>query len=182
MQDGTFGEVGAGLETIAGGGMHTLFVDEKGTVSVLHFFSHLLAQVCTCQVWSCGLNDDAALGRVTEKVPDPENPDSFLDVDELASVPHPLQSLVDENFRAVQVVAGDSICAAVSDKGDLRVWGSFRVSALCGATADNLNSSIVIYRSTKALLDSRVAENINFFPSPFSAFLISPATSKKSPP
>jgi len=27
----------------------------------------------------------------------------------------------------VQVAAGDSICAAVSVEGDLRVWGSFRV-------------------------------------------------------
>jgi regulator of chromosome condensation len=33
MEEGTFGEVGAGLESVAGGGMHTLFIDEKGTVS-----------------------------------------------------------------------------------------------------------------------------------------------------
>lgn len=33
MQEGTFGEVGAGIEFIAGGGLHTLFIDEKGTVS-----------------------------------------------------------------------------------------------------------------------------------------------------
>ena len=32
MQKGTFGEVGSGLESIAGGGLHTLFIDEKGTV------------------------------------------------------------------------------------------------------------------------------------------------------
>ena len=80
------------------------------------------------QIWSCGLNDDAALGRITTEVPDPDNPGSFLDVDELTSLPHPLQSLKDEGFRAVQVVAGDSICAAVSSEGELRVWGSFRVS------------------------------------------------------
>ncbi|KAJ7597430.1 RCC1/BLIP-II [Mycena floridula] len=110
IEAGTFGEPGAGLESVAAGGMHTLFIDEKGTI------------------WSCGLNDDAALGRITENVPDPENPGSFLDIDELTSVPRPLQSLVDENFRAVQVVAGDSICAAVSDKGELKVWGSFRVN------------------------------------------------------
>lgn len=73
------------------------------------------------------MNDDAALGRVTHNVPDPSNPGAFLDVDELTSVPHPLQSLVDEKFRAVQVVAGDSIGAALSTEGDLRVWGSFRV-------------------------------------------------------
>ncbi|THV08325.1 RCC1/BLIP-II [Dendrothele bispora CBS 962.96] len=110
MQNGTFGEEGAGLEAIAGGGMHSLFVDEKGTI------------------WSCGLNDDAALGRDTQNIPDPNNPGSFLDIDELTSIPHPLESLLDENFRAVQVATGDSICAAVNDQGELRVWGSFRVN------------------------------------------------------
>jgi len=79
------------------------------------------------QIWTCGVNDDAALGRITQDVPDPNNPGSFISVDDLTAVPHPLQSLIDEGFRAVTAVAGDSICAAVSDKGDLRVWGSFRV-------------------------------------------------------
>ncbi|KAG7096713.1 hypothetical protein E1B28_004127 [Marasmius oreades] len=110
MQDGTFGDEGAGLETVAAGGMHSLLVDEKGII------------------WSCGLNDDAALGRITHQVTDPEKPGSFLDVDQLTTVPHPLQSLADEKFRTVQVATGDSICAAVSDQGDLRVWGSFRVN------------------------------------------------------
>ncbi|KAJ3862914.1 regulator of chromosome condensation 1/beta-lactamase-inhibitor protein II [Lentinula novae-zelandiae] len=110
IQDGTFGEEGAGLEEIAGGGMHSLFIDEMGTI------------------WSCGLNDDAALGRITQNLPDPKNPGEFLDVDELTSVPHPLQTLVDQGFRAVKIATGDSICAAVNDKGELRVWGSFRVN------------------------------------------------------
>ncbi|KAG5342307.1 hypothetical protein C0989_003436 [Termitomyces sp. Mn162] len=110
MEEGTFGEVGSGLESVAAGGLHTLFIDEKGTV------------------WTCGTNDDAALGRITQDVPDPKNPGSFLDVDELTSVPYPLISLVDENFRAVQVATGDCICAAVSIHGDLRVWGSFRAN------------------------------------------------------
>jgi len=81
------------------------------------------------QVWTCGTNDNAALGRVTDDVPDPNNPGSFLSVDDLTSYPHPITSLVDEGFRAVKTVAGDSICAVISEKGDLRVWGTFRVSA-----------------------------------------------------
>ncbi|KAG1755475.1 regulator of chromosome condensation 1/beta-lactamase-inhibitor protein II [Suillus lakei] len=92
------------------GGLHTLFIDEKGTV------------------WSCGVNDDAALGRVTKDVPDPDNPEKFIHIDELTAVPYPLQSLVDEGFRAVRIAAGDSISAAISDKGELRVWGSFRAA------------------------------------------------------
>jgi len=51
-----------------------------------------------------------------------------MDIDELTSVPHPLQTLIDEKFRAVRVAAGDSISAAISSEGELRVWGSFRVS------------------------------------------------------
>ncbi|KAG1833477.1 regulator of chromosome condensation 1/beta-lactamase-inhibitor protein II [Suillus variegatus] len=110
MEEGAFGGQGAGLEAIAAGGLHTLLIDEKGTV------------------WSCGVNDDAALGRVTKDVPDPDNPGKFIHVDELTAVPYPLQSLVDEGFRAVRIAAGDSISAAISDNGELRVWGSFRAA------------------------------------------------------
>lgn len=74
------------------------------------------------------MNDDAALGRVTKDVPDPNKPGSFMDIDALTSFPHPLQSLVDEKFRAVRIAAGDSVSAAISEEGELRVWGSFRVS------------------------------------------------------
>ncbi|KAF9568941.1 RCC1/BLIP-II [Agrocybe pediades] len=110
MEEGAFGEEGAGMESVTCGGLHTMFIDERGTV------------------WTCGVNDDAALGRITQDVPDPNNPGSFISVDDLTAVPHPLKSLTDEGFRAVSAVAGDSICAVVSDKGDLRVWGSFRVN------------------------------------------------------
>ncbi|KAH9948928.1 RCC1/BLIP-II [Amylocystis lapponica] len=112
MEEGAFGGPGAGLETIAAGGLHTLLVDENGTV------------------WSCGANDNAALGRVTVTIPDPANPQESIEVDERTleptTVPVPIQSLVDEGFRAVKVVAGDSISAAISSEGDLRVWGTFR--------------------------------------------------------
>nr|GAT53034.1 predicted protein [Mycena chlorophos] len=100
IAEGTFGDDNAGIEFIATGGMHTIMVDEKGTV------------------WTCGVNDDAALGRVTEGIPDPDG--------ELSNIPHPVESLVAENFRTVRVASGDSICVAVDDKGELRVWGSFR--------------------------------------------------------
>ncbi len=35
MQEGVYGEEGAGLEAVAAGGMYSLFVDEKGTVRFL---------------------------------------------------------------------------------------------------------------------------------------------------
>lgn len=34
IEDGLFGDKDAGLETIAAGGLHTMFIDEKGTVRV----------------------------------------------------------------------------------------------------------------------------------------------------
>ncbi|KAJ3893140.1 regulator of chromosome condensation 1/beta-lactamase-inhibitor protein II, partial [Lentinula edodes] len=109
MSEGVFGlEPGAGIVSIAAGGMHTLLLDEKGTI------------------WSAGVNDDAALGRITEGVRNPEHPGSYLDKDELSSNFHPVQALIDEGFRAVRVVAGDNVSAAVSDRGELRIWGTFR--------------------------------------------------------
>jgi len=79
------------------------------------------------QIWSSGTNDDAALGRITTEVPDPDKLGEFLDADTLTATPHPIQALIDENFRAVRIAAGDSISAAISTAGDLRAWGHFRV-------------------------------------------------------
>ncbi len=85
------------------------------------------------------MNDDAALGRITKDVPDPNNPGEFLNVDLLTTIPHPLQTLVDDGFRALKVAAGDSISAAIGTEGELRVWGSFRVSdiAICHSLPSN---------------------------------------------
>lgn len=131
-EEGVFGGIGAGLEAIAAGGLHTLFLDEKGTVSSISVRPNPTSadMISFGKVWSCGVNDDAALGRITNDVPDPDNPGKFLDVDNLTAIPHPLQSLVDEKFRAVRIAAGDNISAAISDQGELRVWGSFRVRTL----------------------------------------------------
>ena len=74
------------------------------------------------------MNDDAALGRITKDVPNPEKEGEMMNVDILTSFPYPLETLVNEGFRTVSLAAGDSICAALSDQGELRVWGSFRVS------------------------------------------------------
>lgn len=115
IEEGAFGGEDCGFEAVAAGGLHSLFIDEKGTV------------------WSSGCNDDAALGRPTTNVPNPEKEGEFIDVDTLSAQPWSLQSLVDEKFRAVRIAAGDNISAALSDTGDLRVWGSFRgVEGLLG--------------------------------------------------
>ena len=61
----------------------------------------------------------------------------FLDVDTLTAQPFPLQTLVDEGFRATRIATGDSISAAISQEGELRVWGSFRVSDLRHTPVDS---------------------------------------------
>ncbi|KAK8854578.1 hypothetical protein IAR55_003317 [Kwoniella newhampshirensis] len=101
-------EGSGGLEAVACGGMHTLAIDEAGRVR------------------SWGINDNAALGRKTSDVPDPNNPGSMIPNEDLETVPMVIESLEKEKFRAVQVSAGDSISVAISDSGELRAWGSFR--------------------------------------------------------
>lgn len=72
------------------------------------------------------INDNAALGRVTNK--------PGVTSEELEATPMQVEHLDDdaggESFRAVRVAAGDSVSLAISDRGELRAWGSFRVSSL----------------------------------------------------
>jgi regulator of chromosome condensation len=76
-------------------------------------------------VWSWGVNDDSALGRQTEGVVDADG--KPMDMEELAATPHIIDALREQNFRAVAVQAGDCIGVALSDQGELRIWGTFRV-------------------------------------------------------
>ncbi|WWD02144.1 hypothetical protein V865_000182 [Kwoniella europaea PYCC6329] len=101
-------EGNGGLEAVACGGMHTLAIDEAGRVR------------------SWGINDNAALGRVTTNVPDPKDPESIIPNEDLETVPLVVEALEKEGFRAVKVAAGDSVSVAISDQGELRAWGSFR--------------------------------------------------------
>ncbi|KIY47664.1 RCC1/BLIP-II protein [Fistulina hepatica ATCC 64428] len=105
IEEGQFGGQGAGLVSVAAGGMHSLFVDEAGSV------------------WSFGINDDAALGRKTIKI-DEEDVDMVTKVP--TSLPGKITGLVDEGFHAVKVFAGDSLSLAISETGQVRSWGCFR--------------------------------------------------------
>ncbi|KAJ1300389.1 hypothetical protein OPQ81_005208 [Rhizoctonia solani] len=101
---------GAGIDALCAGGMHTLVVDEAG------------------RVWSWGINDNAALGRPTVNVTHPDRPNEVIEAEVLETEPMVVKTLVDEDFRAVDVCAGDSISVALGEGGALRVWGSFRSS------------------------------------------------------
>jgi alpha-tubulin suppressor-like RCC1 family protein len=80
------------------------------------------------QVRSWGINDNASLGRITSDVPDPNNSGAVIPNEDLETYPYVIEALEKEGFRAVQVAAGDSISVAVDANGDIRAWGSFRVS------------------------------------------------------
>lgn len=63
------------------------------------------------KVWTFGLNDDFALGRPTK-----EEEDSFQ------------PGAVDLGARnVVQISAGDSHSAALTETGDVYAWGTFKV-------------------------------------------------------
>lgn len=91
--------------------------------AVVFSFLIFLLNLLRLQIWSSGVGDDAALGRPLQKLSLAEQ---GTNVDESICF-RPLQSLIDESFRAVQISAGDNINAAINEQGDLKVWGSFRV-------------------------------------------------------
>ena len=85
------------------------------------------------------MNNDVALGQITKDVTDPDNPGQSMNADLLTTIPHPLHNPVDDGFRALEVAAGDSISAAIGTEGELRVWGSFRVSDITLSHYDPAN-------------------------------------------
>ncbi|KAH9851070.1 regulator of chromosome condensation 1/beta-lactamase-inhibitor protein II [Lenzites betulinus] len=110
--DGALGRhPGAGLKAVAAGALHSVFVDENGSV------------------WTCGMNDNAEMGRRTMTVAEGI---STVDVDEATGVPFhtpvPIRSLIDEGFRAATVAVGDCIGAVLNEHGELRAWGTYRTS------------------------------------------------------
>ncbi|KAF8749279.1 chromosome condensation (RCC1) repeat [Rhizoctonia solani] len=98
---------GAGIDALCAGGMHTLVVDEVG------------------RVWS---ESTIMLHWATDRKRDsPERPNEVVEAEVLETEPMVVKTLVDEEFRAVDVCAGDSISVALGEGGALRVWGSFRI-------------------------------------------------------
>ncbi|KDQ13965.1 hypothetical protein BOTBODRAFT_110732 [Botryobasidium botryosum FD-172 SS1] len=108
IKEGKLGEEGAGVESVAAGGMHTLVIDEAG------------------KVWSWGVNDEGSLGRPVIDVPNPEKPEEMMDREELECNPMVIDTLVEEDFRAAAVSAGDNISVMLSEDGTVWACGSFR--------------------------------------------------------
>ena len=90
------------------------------------------------QLWSWGVNDEGALGREVNNVPNPDKPGENFEREELESVPMLVAALEEQKFRPVIVSAGDSLTIAIDADGHAKGWGIFRVGksipciSLCG--------------------------------------------------
>uniref|UniRef100_A0A7S0WHD4 RCC1-like domain-containing protein n=1 Tax=Chlamydomonas leiostraca TaxID=1034604 RepID=A0A7S0WHD4_9CHLO len=98
------------------GGMHTVALSTKG------------------EVWSWGVNDEGALGRVTGGTCWEATPE-----DEKANAALPGKAVAPEGVHFVQVAAGDGFTLALSTKGAVYGCGTFKddVSSLSGFTPDS---------------------------------------------
>lgn len=101
-------------------------------------------------------------------VPDPNNDAYSIEADEVTKdpvwKPVPIHSLVEEGFRAVKIVAGDSFSAAISDEGQLRAWGAFSVRTITHPILGI--ASLADCRATKVSLVSPATQKSSTNPSP----------------
>ncbi|EIM83961.1 RCC1/BLIP-II [Stereum hirsutum FP-91666 SS1] len=94
-----------GIEKVAAGGMHSLVLDSNGKIR------------------SCGVNDSMALGRKTQGIPGKDNAELEAEFDLVEGL---------DGFRTTFIAASDSCSIALSDKGELRAWGSFSSDGILG--------------------------------------------------
>lgn len=117
-----------GIVDIAVGGMHCAAIDEQG------------------RVWTWGVNDQGVLGRDTTW--SPENEDTAMDSDDddeddeqlnpRESIPGLVEGFPEGTIIA-KIACGDSITVAVTNKGQVYAWGTFRV---CPNFRGNINYSV----------------------------------------
>jgi regulator of chromosome condensation len=71
---------------------------------------------------------------MTQSVPHPEVDGSFWDVDVETGAPDwqpvVIRHLSEAGFRAVKISAGNDISVALSEEGEVRMWGTFKVASL----------------------------------------------------
>ncbi|CCJ29231.1 unnamed protein product [Pneumocystis jirovecii] len=100
-----------GIVDVAVGGMHTAAIDYEGNV------------------YTWGVNDQGALGRDTTW--DVNRADLDSDDEQMLnpkdSVPGKVEGMPD-GVKVVKMACGDSISVAITDKGQVYAWGSFRCS------------------------------------------------------
>ena len=106
-------------------------LDGKGVVAVECGGQHSLALDSTGRVWSWGVNDQGALGRLTEDGHDEDDYEDLESIDDQSIVKGteaflPLPVPLGAGVRVVQMVCADSFSAVLTADGDVYAWGSFR--------------------------------------------------------
>lgn len=102
---------------------------------------HTLSLTESGQVYSYGCNDDGALGRVTEG-------DETLEA---------TPTLVELKDKVTKITAGDSHCAALTDKMEVHIWGNFRdENGMVGLLPDSNGKAT--FKPTKLNLDRKLKD------------------------
>jgi len=134
--------LGQKITSTAAGGLYTLLLDNDGKVSTsppLLCPSNLRPYA---QVWSCGNNDNYALGRETESA---KRSSPRLSFDELISRPHIIPGLGSHNISTIS--AGNELSAAVTVTGELFIWGAVRVSSFHISSPSRTHGRIISFRT-----------------------------------
>lgn len=119
---------------------------------------HTVVLTSQHQVYTCGCNDDCALGRdcfedngKTKRVDDQ---DFFLRPVEY------IKNYAEQHGKVVQVSAGDSHTAALTQRGSVLVWGTFRDKQGClGMTANGMDKSPSSAKKSKMSKGAFVAKS-----------------------
>ncbi|KAI3636029.1 hypothetical protein MIR68_005910 [Amoeboaphelidium protococcarum] len=112
-------------------------LNDKYIVDVECGGQHTLALDIDGNVYSWGINDQGALGRITHEEVIEESDDEDSSDDDEGEKPlkgteawAPLKVVIKDDdgldVKVVQMVCADSFCAVLSDAGEVYAWGSFR--------------------------------------------------------
>ena len=138
---GEYGELGLGpspkAKTVGRPRLNALLpIDSVGVVAVAYGGMHGVALTHDGKVYTWGVNDLGALGRITkakdEKLKDADADSSDSDdedevpLNEDESTPKPVD--FPEGTIITRIAAGDSLSLAVTNAGRVYGWGTFRVS------------------------------------------------------
>lgn len=102
-----------------------LSTDKVGVVDLAVGGMHSAALSHDGRVYTWGVNDDYALGRLTKDQKD-ENGDK-IDNDLLEGTPSKVEGAL-SHLRVTKVICSDNLTAAITDNGCCFTWGTFRCS------------------------------------------------------
>jgi len=155
---GEYGELGLGpspkSKTVGRPRLNALLpIDSVGVVAVAYGGMHGMALTYDAKVYTWGVNDLGALGRITKakdeklKDADADSSDSEDEEEVPLNEDESTPKLVEfpEGTVITRIAAGDSLSLAVTNLGQVYGWGTFRVSPLIPGIA---SFSMLTFRQT----------------------------------